>query len=319
MTMVHAGCSLLGAAADEERSWSREDYEGPVARWCAGCGDHAVLSAVQRLLESEQLPPEQTVFVSGIGCSSRFPHYLTTYGFHGLHGRALPVATGVKLRRPDLHVFAVMGDGDCCSIGAGHWIHAVRYNPDIVAIMLDNGVYGLTKNQTSPTSPKGQKSNTQPRGAWLDAMNPIATTLGVANVSFVAQTGDWVPDHITETLRAAFHHRGFAFVRILQRCPQYTDQLFAEAVRDPARVELLVHEDGIRAPQVERLFPNHVTHDPADLTTAFRLAQPDGRVRLGLFYRNEAVPVYEEVRRAPPRSADEKVRLLNEELDIYAV
>jgi 2-oxoglutarate ferredoxin oxidoreductase subunit beta len=185
--------------------------------------------------------------------------------------------------------------------------------------MLDNGVYGLTKNQTSPTSPRGLKSNTQPRGAWLDAMNPIATTLGMANVSFVAQTGDWVPDHIFETLRAAFHHRGFAFVRILQRCPQYTDQLFADAVRDPARVELLVHPEGIRAPQVERLFTNHLTHDPGDLGAAFRLAQPDGRLRLGLFYRNEAVPVYESVRAATPHSAEEKVRLLNEELDIYAV
>jgi 2-oxoglutarate ferredoxin oxidoreductase subunit beta len=309
--MTHLGCSLVGTSADEERSWSRDDYQGPVARWCSGCGDHAVLSAVQRLLEAEQLPPEQTVFVSGIGCSSRFPHYLTTYGFHGLHGRALPVATGVKLRRPDLHVFAVMGDGDCC--------HTIRYNPDIVALMLDNGVYGLTKNQTSPTSPKGLKSNTQPQGAWLDAMNPIATTLGVANVSFVAQTGDWVPDHIFETLRAAFRHRGFAFVRVLQRCPQYTDHLFADAVRDPSRVELLVHPDGIRAPQVERMFPNHVTHDPADLTGAFRLAQFDDRLRLGLFYRNESVPVYETVRAAPSRSAEEKVRLLNEELDIYAV
>ena len=317
--MIQSGCSLLGVAADEERSWALEDYQGPVARWCSGCGDHAVLTAVQRLLESEQLPPERTVFVSGIGCSSRFPHYLKTYGFHGLHGRALPVAIGVKLRRPDLHVFAVMGDGDCCSIGAGHWIHTVRYNPGIVALMLDNGVYGLTKNQTSPTSPRGLKSNTQPTGAYLDAMNPIATTLGVANASFVAQTGDWVPEHIFETLRAAFHHRGFAFVRILQRCPQYTDQLFAEAVRDPSRVELLVHPDGIHAPQVERFVTNHTRHDPSDLAEAFRLAQPDGRIRLGLFYRNEHVPVYEDVRAVPPRTAEEKLRLLNEELDLYAV
>jgi len=317
--VIDLGCSLLGSAADEERGWSVEDYQGPVARWCAGCGDHAVLSAVQRLLEAEQLPPERTVFVSGIGCSSRFPHYLKTYGFHGLHGRALPVATGVKLRRPDLHVFAVMGDGDCCSIGTAHWIHAVRYNPDIVAIMLDNGVYGLTKNQTSPTSPKGLKSNTAPRGAWLDAMNPIATTLGVANVSFVAQTGDWVPEHIAATLRAAFHHRGFAFVRILQRCPQYTDQLFAAALRDPSRVELLLHPDGIRAPTVERMVPNHRDHDPSDLVAAFGLAQPDERIRLGLFYRNEHVPVYEEVRAVAPHAAADRVRLLNQELDAYAL
>ncbi|MHC4731197.1 MAG: thiamine pyrophosphate-dependent enzyme, partial [Planctomycetota bacterium] len=117
-------CSLLGCG-QEDREYTLADYEGPAARWCAGCGDHGILSAAQRLLESEQLAPEQTVFVSGIGCSSRFPHYMKTYGFHGIHGRALPVATGIKLRRPDLSVFVVMGDGDCCSIGAAHWIHAI--------------------------------------------------------------------------------------------------------------------------------------------------------------------------------------------------
>ena len=317
--MISFSCSLLGSAEDDERYWSMTDYEGAIARWCPGCGDHAVLTAVERLLETEQLPPEQTVFVSGIGCSSRFPHYLKTYGFHGLHGRALPVATGVKLRRPDLHVFAVMGDGDCCSIGGGHWIHTTRYNPNIVAIMLDNGVYGLTKNQTSPTSPRGWKSNTQPRGALLTPMNPIATTLGVANASFVAQTGDWVPDHIYETIKAAYHHRGFAFVRILQRCPQYTDALFASAVRDPNQMELLVHPDGIHAPDAEGYIKNQLPHDPSDLVQAFRLAQLDGKIRLGLFYRNENAPVYEEVRAVPPKSAEEKVKLLNEELDQYAL
>jgi 2-oxoglutarate ferredoxin oxidoreductase subunit beta len=274
---------------------------------------------VERLLESEQLPPEQTVFVSGIGCASRFPHYLKTYGFHGIHGRALPIATGVKLRRPDLHVFAVMGDGDCCSIGAAHWIHTVRYNPDIVALMLDNGVYGLTKNQTSPTSPRGVASNTQPRGAYLEGLNPISATLGITNASFVAQTGDWIPAHLYATIQAAFRHRGFAFVRILQRCPQYTMGLFETAVRDPGLVELLVHPDGIAVPELERLYKSQRRHDPADLDGARRLAAPDGKIRLGLFYRNEALPVYEETRSVTPRSAAEKLELLNEELDRYAV
>ena len=138
--MTDGGCSLLGCGWDEDRVFEMEDYQGQLARWCPGCGDFAVLTAVERLLESEQLPPERTVFVSGIGCSSRFPHYLTTYGFHGIHGRALPLATGVKLSRSDLSVFVVMGDGDCCSIGAGHWIHATRYNVRMVALMLDNEV-----------------------------------------------------------------------------------------------------------------------------------------------------------------------------------
>ena len=317
--MIQLGCSLLGSSVEDDRYLGMEDYQKAVARWCSGCGDHAVLTAVQRLLEAEQLAPEETVFVSGIGCSSRFPHYVNSYGFHGLHGRALPVALGVKMRRPDLKVFAVMGDGDCCSIGAGHWIHTTRYNPNIVAIMLDNGVYGLTKNQTSPTSPKGLRSNTQPRGAFLDAMNPIATTLGVENASFVAQTGDWVPDHIYATIEAAYHHPGFSFVRILQRCPQYTDNLFLEAMRNPDTIELMVHPDGVQVPDLEKLYTNTVYHDPADMVNAFRLAQLDDKIRLGVFYRNDTIPAYEQVRAVPAKTADEKIAILNEELDKYAV
>ena len=318
--MTHA-CSFLdcGQMEDEDRVYGMEDYEGAVARWCAGCGDHAILTAVERLLESEQLPPERTVFVSGIGCSSRFPHYLNTYGFHGIHGRALPVATGVKLRRPDLHVFAVMGDGDCCSIGAGHWIHAIRYNVNMVALLLDNEIYGLTKKQTSPTTPRGFRSNTQPRGSFLNPLNPLSVTLGVTNASFVAQSADWVPAHLAATLREAYRHQGFAFVRILQRCPQYTSDLFTEAVRNPAKVEILRHDRGINAPELDLIFKNVVAHDPADLDAARRLAEDPSQIRLGLFYRNEDLPRYDELRQSRACSAAEKVALLNEELDRYAV
>ena len=136
-----------------------EDYQSGVPRWCTGCGDNAILTAVQRLCRDENLRPEKTVFVSGIGCSSRFPHYMRTYGFHGIHGRALPIAEGVKMARPDLHVFVNTGDGDCCSIGAAHWIHAVRYNMNMTLMLHDNQIYGLTKMQASPTSPIGTKSN----------------------------------------------------------------------------------------------------------------------------------------------------------------
>ncbi|HXH96580.1 MAG TPA: thiamine pyrophosphate-dependent enzyme [Gaiellaceae bacterium] len=318
--MTEPGCSLLSSGpADEDREWTMEDYASALARWCPGCGDHAVLTATERVLETEQLPPEQTVFVSGIGCSSRFPHYLRTYGFHGVHGRALPIATGVKLRRPDLHVFVVMGDGDCCSIGAGHWIHATRYNLDMVALLLDNGVYGLTKNQTSPTSPQGKPSNTQPRGAILPPINPLSATLGVTNVSFVAQTGDWLPAHMYETILAAYRHRGFAFVRILQRCPQYTTDLFEGAVRDPGLVELLVHPDGVTVPSLDRIYKNRREHDPADLDAARRLAEPEGKIRLGVFYRNETLPVYDETRRTPTLTSTQKLALLSAELDRYAV
>ena len=224
-------CSSLLTPVEDDREFSLGDYEGARARWCPGCGDHSVLTAAQRLLVDEQLKPEETVFVSGIGCSSRFPHYMKTYGFHGLHGRALPVATGIKMNRPDLNVFVVMGDGDCVSIGAGHWVHATRYNVDMVAMMLDNNIYGLTKMQTSPTTPQGYKSNTQPQGSWLPALNPLEATLGITNASFVAQTAEWIPAHLFATLQAAYRHRGFAFVRVLQRCPVFTEDIYLHASR----------------------------------------------------------------------------------------
>lgn len=316
---MSTACSLLECAPLEDRNFEMADYEGAVARWCPGCGDHSVLSGVQRLLADQNLPPEKTVFVSGIGCSSRFPHYVNTYGFHGIHGRALPVATGVKLARPDLNVFAVMGDGDCCSIGAGHWIHAVRYNVDMVALMLDNNIYGLTKKQTSPTTPQGFRSNTQPKGSYLPALNPLTATLGVSNVSFVAQTADWAPGHLYETIKAAFLHPGFAFVRILQRCPVWTATLFQDLVREPVRTELLVHDDGISEASSERLYAQHKEHDPADLDRARELADHNGSVRLGLFYRNPNLARYDSIRRVPTRTAEEKLALLEAEFDRHAV
>jgi 2-oxoglutarate/2-oxoacid ferredoxin oxidoreductase subunit beta len=312
-------CSLFECALDDEREFELHDYEGAIARWCPGCGDHGILTSVQKLLAAENLAPESTVFVSGIGCSSRFPHYLTTYGFHGIHGRALPVATGVKLHRPDLTVFVVMGDGDCCSIGAAHWLHATRYNMDMTALLLDNNIYGLTKNQTSPTTPRGFKTNTQPHGSWLPALDPIQTTLGITNASFVAQTAEWVPAHLYATLRAAYHHRGFSFVRVLQRCPQYTPALFNDAVRKPDLIEMLVHEQGVHVPELDTLYKHQLRHDPSDLDEARRLAGQNGRLRLGVFYRNETLPRYDQLRRVPTQPASTKIELLNQELDRYAV
>jgi 2-oxoglutarate ferredoxin oxidoreductase subunit beta len=315
--MTH--CAILPLLDDDDREFALGDYEGVMARWCPGCGDHSVLTAVEKLLVAEQLKPEQTVFVSGIGCSSRFPHYLNTYGFHGLHGRALPVATGVKLHRPDLEVFVVMGDGDCCSIGAAHWIHAIRYNIRMVAMLLDNSIYGLTKKQTSPTTPQGFKTNTQPFGSFLPPLNPLTTTLGTTNVSFVAQTAEWIPAHLYATLRAAYQHPGFSFVRILQRCPMFTQGIYEQAVRDPGMIELLVHDDGVVAPELAKIYKNRATHDPSDLDSARKLAEDSSRIRLGLFYRNESRARYD-LLRAPPRvPQSERMALLNSELDHYAV
>jgi 2-oxoglutarate ferredoxin oxidoreductase subunit beta len=313
-------CSLHVLATDDgEHEFGLSDYEGARARWCPGCGDHSVLTAVQKLLAAEQLKPDQTVFVSGIGCSSRFPHYLNTYGFHGIHGRALPVAAGIKLHRPDLTVFVTMGDGDCTSIGAAHWVHTLRYNPDLTVMMLDNGIYGLTKNQTSPTTPQGLPSNTQPHGSFLVPLNPLTVSLGVTNASFVAQTAEFVPAHLYATLRAAFHHTGLSFVRILQRCPVYTPGIFADAVRKPALVELLVHDDGVMVPELDAIYTHRVVHDPRDLDAARRLAEPTEAIRLGIFFKDPSRPRYEEVRRVAPRSARERLDLLEQELDTYAV
>jgi 2-oxoglutarate ferredoxin oxidoreductase subunit beta len=295
------------------------DYEGARARWCSGCGDHSVLASMQRLLADENLAPEQTVFVSGIGCSSRFPHYMKTYGFHGIHGRALPIATGVKLHRPDLNVFVVMGDGDCVSIGAGHWVHAIRYNVDIVALLLDNHIYGMTKKQTSPTTPQGYVSNTQPFGSWLPAINPIVATLGITNASFVAQTAEWIPAHLYATFEAAHRHRGFAFVRVLQRCPHFTPDMFGDAPKNPDSVQLLVHENGLDVESLASRYQDRVVHDPSDLEGARRLAQIEDKVRIGIFYRNESLPRYEETRQVPVHTAVERVALLNEELDRHAI
>ena len=317
--MSAVGCSLFCSIQDDDREFGMTDYESGMARWCPGCGDHAVLTAMQRLLAEEHLAPESTVFVSGIGCSSRFPHYIKTYGFHGLHGRALPVATGIKLHRPELEVFVVMGDGDCVSIGAGHWVHATRYNMDMVALMLDNNVYGLTKNQTSPTTPQGYATNTQPYGSYLPALNPVEATLGITNASFVAQTAEWIPPHLYATLKAAYRHNGFAFVRILQRCPKFTGDIFQYLIQSPDSVQLLEHEAGIETPELHRIYKNQLRHDPSDMRGARRLAETDDVVRLGIFFRDDTLPRYEETRALPAFSAEEKIGILQEELDRYAV
>jgi 2-oxoglutarate ferredoxin oxidoreductase subunit beta len=298
-----------------------EDYQGGVPRWCNGCGDNAILAAVQRLCRDENLTPEQTMFVSGIGCSSRFPHYMKTYGFHGIHGRAFPVAEGIKMARPDLKVFVNTGDGDCCSIGAGHWIHAIRYNMDMVVMLHDNQIYGLTKKQASPTSRIGTKSNTTPRGSYLEGLNPLTVTLGVQNVSFVAQAVDWVPEVLFDIVNAAYHHKGFAFIRILQRCPEFMPKAFDAWLADPAKTQILTHPDGLTlSAETARTYKNQLAHDPADIDRAREIASCEDPIPVGILYRNPEVPVYEEVRGAGAMRTTAQIRAgLNAELDRFGV
>ena len=298
-----------------------EDYQSGVPRWCTGCGDNAILAAVQRLCRDEGLRPEKTVFVSGIGCSSRFPHYMKTYGFHGIHGRALPVAEGVKMARPDLTVFVNTGDGDCCSIGAAHWIHAIRYNMNITVFLHDNQIYGLTKMQASPTSPRGTKSNTTPRGSYLDALNPLSVTLGVANVSFVAQAVDWIPESLYEIVRAAYHHKGLSFVRIVQRCPEWLPKKHDAFLHDPQRVMLLHHEQGLEVSAgLGKVYKNQLHHDPSDIDRAREIASGLDPIPVGILYRNPDVPCYEETRQSTVLRTTETVRRgFEAELDKYTV
>ena len=298
-----------------------EDYMGAEARWCPGCGDHAVLNAVQRLARDKQLPPEKTVVVSGIGCSSRFPHYMSTYGFHGLHGRALPVACGVRSRRPDLNIFVVTGDGDCCAIGTAHWIHAIRYNMDLTILLLDNNVYGLTKNQTSPTTRTGERSNTHPKGSFFAPLNPISVALGIANASFVAQTIDWNPPHLYATIRAAYEHKGASFVRVLQRCPHFTSHVFASAKEDLSQVLLMTHAAGVRLDDaIMRMFPNRKEHDPHGLADARLLADRNDVYPIGVFYRDENAYRYDEATsQGLAMSQADKLAALNQALDRFVV
>jgi 2-oxoglutarate/2-oxoacid ferredoxin oxidoreductase subunit beta len=304
-----------------DEDFTLDDYKGRAPRWCTGCGDNAILAAVQRLCRDEQLEPEKTVFVSGIGCSSRFPHYMNTYGFHGLHGRAMPIAEGIKLRRPDLNVFVITGDGDCCSIGTAHWIHAIRYNMNITVLMHDNGIYGLTKNQASPTSPLGQKSRTTPDGTQMEPLNPVSVSLGIKNASFIAQAVDWIPEMLHDIIDEAYRHKGFSFVRILQRCPEFLEHRFDEWVQNPDRMLLLHHENGVQVgPNLTNVYRNREEHDPANRNRAREIASTYQPMPVGVLYRNPDVPCYEDLRKPDRTYTPDMVKaVLEEEFDKFTI
>ncbi len=228
---------------------NRKDYTSDQeVRWCPGCGDYAVLAAVQGFLPELHLKRENVVFVSGIGCSSRFPYYLDTYGMHSIHGRAPSIATGLATSRPDLSVFVVTGDGDALSIGGNHLIHALRRNVNMTILLFNNRIYGLTKGQYSPTSEVGKVTKSTPSGSIDQPFNPVSLALG-AEASFVARTIDSDRKHLTAVLSAAAAHRGTSFVEIYQNCPIFNDGAFdAIKGRDTAADALipLVHGEPIR-------------------------------------------------------------------------
>ena len=197
-------------------------------RWCPGCGDYSILAQMKKALTTVGLPREKIAFVSGIGCSSRFPYYMNTYGFHTIHGRAPTFATGLKLARPDLQVWVVTGDGDGLSIGGNHLIHAIRRNIDVKILLFNNEIYGLTKGQFSPTSRLGTKTKTSPMGSIDSPIRPLSLALA-AEATFVARTIDVDVNHLMMTLQRAAAHKGTAFVEIYQNCKIFNDGVFEYA------------------------------------------------------------------------------------------
>ena len=231
--------------AEAATTLTRKDFTSDQdVRWCPGCGDYSILANIQRVMPELGVPRENFVFVSGIGCSSRFPYYMNTYGFHTIHGRAPAFAMGIKACRPELSVWVITGDGDGLSIGGNHLLHAIRRNLDIQLLLFNNRVYGLTKGQYSPTSLVGMKTKSTPDGSIDNPVDPIAFALG-AGATFVARSIDVDAPHLQQTLRRAHAHKGTSFVEILQNCVVYNDDEWLELEDRKQRVgAALVLEDG---------------------------------------------------------------------------
>lgn len=279
------------SAAPSGQPLSIKDLNTENPRWCAGCGDFSIIMAIKRFMINEQITPHLTVNVSGIGCSGRAPFYINSYGMHTIHGRAIPVALGLALTRPELKIFIHSGDGDALSIGGNHLIHGVNKNFNCVFIMYDNELYALTKSQTSPTTRKGHRTNTQPSGTYLDPLNAIRLVLGLGG-SFIASTADWMPDHLVSTLEAAYRHPGFSFVHVSQRCPHFDPHNFDH--KSTSWFSFLKHERGIDPDKRLADKTEIVEHDPTDLAAAFALAN-NGRTYFGLFYVNPDKPRYDRI------------------------
>jgi 2-oxoglutarate ferredoxin oxidoreductase subunit beta len=221
---------------------SKKDLETDQdVRWCPGCGDYAILATVQRTLANLGVKRENTVFVSGIGCSSRFPYYMNTYGFHTIHGRAPAVASGLKITRPELDVWVITGDGDGLSIGGNHMIHALRRNIDFKIILFNNQIYGLTKGQYSPTSALGTRAPSTPTGSIDHPLNPISLALG-AGATFVARATDTDAKGMASILEQAYAHKGTVFIEMLQNCPVFNDGVWDKVKDDPKAHQLMLVE-----------------------------------------------------------------------------
>src|SRR5262249_48414850 len=288
-------------------------------RWCPGCGDYAILATVQRTLAQLAVKRENTVFISGIGCSSRFPYYMNTYGFHTIHGRAPAIASGLKVTRPELDVWVITGDGDGLSIGGNHMIHALRRNMDLKIILFNNQIYGLTKGQYSPPSALGTRAASTPSGSIDHPLNPISLALG-AGATFVARAADTDAKLLASILDQAYRHKGAVFIEILQNCPVFNDGVWEGVKDDPAGKQIVLAEGkpllfaggtkGIKlgaglVPEIVDIVGGDtsglVTHtEKGSLLYAnllSQLVQPDFPIPMGILYKHDK-PTYEQLAHA---------------------
>jgi 2-oxoglutarate ferredoxin oxidoreductase subunit beta len=232
-------------ATPEIEELDRKDFQTDQdVRWCPGCGDYAILATLQKVFPELGIPQEDFAIVSGIGCSSRFPFYMNTYGFHTIHGRAPAIATGLRASNPDLSVWVVTGDGDALSIGGNHLMHAIRRNVDLKILLFNNRIYGLTKGQYSPTSEQGKHTKSTPFGSIDAPVDPVSFVLG-ANATFVARTIDREPRHMADIFKRAADHKGTAFIEIFQNCNIFNDGAFAHLTDRKSKKDQQIHlEDG---------------------------------------------------------------------------
>lgn len=254
--------------------------------WCPGCGDFGVLNAVYRALRVMNFDPHQVVAVSGIGCSSRIPYFISTYGFHGIHGRTMPIATGVHVARPDLKTLVFGGDGDAFAIGAGHFVHAMRRNLDITYVVMDNNIYGLTKGQTSPTSGAGFNTLTTPQGNPEQAFNPILMAIA-SGATFVGRGFSAEPQKLADLIVDGIKHPGFSFIDVYSPCPTFNKVNTFKTYK-------------------ELVTPLPADHDPADSIQAMHYAKSENPLYLGVFHRREAPTFGQQVE--AHRTGDESSR-----------
>jgi 2-oxoglutarate ferredoxin oxidoreductase subunit beta len=260
----------------EPRDYGSEDYS---PTWCPGCGDFGVLKSVDMAFQELRLNQEQIVIVAGIGCHGRFPHNFKTYGFHTLHGRVLPIAQGINIAKPELHVVGVAGDGDAFAIGGGHFLHAVRRNPDIAYIVLDNGIYGQTRGQPSPTTPLGFRTKITPNGNPEDPVNITQYALA-CGISFLGRGFPGRPSHLAHLIAEGITHKGFSLIHVLNPCPtfhdtwkEYTDKI----------VEI--------GPE----------HNSSDREAALRLSGAQDKIAIGVLFKQERLTMAERMKRSTPK------------------